>query len=123
MSDYMTRNAAALRSYDAMLARGDDPDIPLYTAPVQIEGLSHPEHLTADQVRANLKDLMDSIDALTVEQDDEDGLTWVEAEGTIVEVEAGREDEERERLGKALEEMGYMIDGVTVQSYEDVMDE
>lgn len=117
----MNRNdLTALRSYDAMLARGPHDDGPEFDANLTIEGLVVPEGKTRVDVAVNLSALME-LDA-DPEFEEKDGVLLAYAEGHLEAVEAGREEGALEAFLSDLKGMGYVdSDAITIQSYEDMM--
>lgn len=122
MSSYSARNASALRSYDAMLARGDGKgDEPIYTAPVVIDRMVLTTGKYTSEVREDLGKHLDEIDSLLIYRED-DGVVAVEVTGSVNDVQAGTEEDLKDELWTALEGQGYEPDSMTVHSYEDVME-
>ena len=118
----MNRNdLAALRSYDAMLARGDGKgDEPTYDANVKIEGLVVPAGKNRVDVAVDLSPLME-LDT-DPEFFEEGGVLMVDVEGHLEDIVAGAEDDEKSDLIGKLEALGYEDHtAIDVQSYEEHM--
>ena len=112
-------DAIAARSYDAMLARGDQENQVFYTASVTAD-MSRDKPLTAAVERDQLRGIVDDVDVL---QTAAYGSTaTVHLEATLSDVEAGDHDAVREGLWKELEALGYEVDSLTVSTYDDEME-